>query len=151
MAADTRLQVEERLIARVLHHPRIGVMRCEERGVHAGLFDREDFRWMFLAAQCCHRDGGDSDEACRTIVLSMARHALKLGGFWDDQAVAHERGMAWSERNLVSLACRDGDVRDVCRWADELVRVARNQERARRHWRAMVALLKDCCATRERG
>ena len=149
-AADTRLKVEQRLIACVLACPRIGVLRCRERGVCAELFEHDDFALMYAAAEVRHADGAD-DDATQLAVLSMARFALKEHGFWDDAAIAAERGMAWSERNLVSLACRDGRAADVCFWADELVRVARNHGRARRFWRAMVGLLKDCCATREGG
>ena len=147
-AAVTRLKVEHRLIASVLACPRIGILRCEERGVGAHLFDRFDFALMFLAAQMRHRHDPNDDRATQLAVLSMARFALKQYGFWDETAVAHERGMAWSEKNLVRLACVDGDVRDACFWAEELARIVKNQERARRHWRAMVELLKDCCATK---
>jgi hypothetical protein len=106
---------------------------------------------IYLAARWCADrgelhyagDDGDGDGALadRTAVLVMARRALRWAGYWNDAAIATERGLAWSDANLVHLAMRNDGPGDVALYATQLLDLDRRQRIARRCWRRMTEVL----------
>jgi hypothetical protein len=133
-----RTELEIRLAGAILYLPHIGLLRADECGVRAALFEREDAWCMYMAARYCAHLGRAQD---RTAVLAMARAVLRMYGWWDDRAAAHERGMFWSERNLVNLALSGEGPGDVILYADQLIDLDRRVRLARRCWRRMTELL----------
>jgi hypothetical protein len=147
-----RMELEWRLMGAILRVPWPGLLRAVEAGVSEALFDREDMRLLFTAVRAAQR-GVETD---KTRVLLMAVAAMKYGGYWRPDALSGERGMNWSERNLVSLACGGGGggsggsggsggadgPGDVGEYARQLIDLDDRVARARGLWREMVAVLE---------
>jgi hypothetical protein len=141
--ADWRLTIELNLAAAVCLVPLIGLRRAEELGVTARLFERPDAQLIYLSALWCADRGELRGDPCadRTSVLAMCCRALRWGGYWDDRAIASERGLAWSERNLVDVVMRSDGPADVVCYAPQLLDLDRRQCVARRCWRRMTDVL----------
>jgi hypothetical protein len=133
-----RLELELRLAGAILHGPRIGLLRADECGVTAELFERDDARLMYLAARCCLAEWTIQD---KTRVLLMARCALQSWGLWDRRALRSERGFDWSDESLVCLACGQEGPGDVTIYAPQLIDLDRRLREGRELWRRMHELL----------
>jgi hypothetical protein len=139
-----RMELEWRLMGAILRVPWPGLLRAIEAGVSEERFDRDDMRLLFTAVRAAQR-GVATD---KTRVLLMAIAAMKYGGYWRPDALASERGMNWSERNLVSLACGLDGPADVPLYAAQLIDLDERVRRARALWREMVEQLKGVGETR---
>jgi len=152
---DWRMELEIRLAGAILRLPRIGLLRADECGLTAEAFDRPDALLMYQAVRCCRWAGTIDD---RTTVLRTARCALQSWGLWLDRP-AHpgERGLLWSDANLVNLACggaagtggfgndEDGDdgPGDVVDYAPQLIDLDRRVREGRELWRRMYELFDE--------
>jgi hypothetical protein len=129
-----RMELEWRLAGAILRYPDVGLLRADEAGVTADVFEREDVMLIYQAVRAAA--GMD-----KVGVLAMAMHVLKRYGYWRPGALPAERGMNWSERNLVDLANGDDGPGDVAGYARQLRDLDRRLRTAGALWRRMYRVL----------
>jgi hypothetical protein len=96
--AEVRAKIEEQLIGGILSVPAMGVVRAEQSGVDAAMFDQDDLRAMFVAIV-------HARDRPKPAVICLVKALMMHMGFWDStDTVGSNRGMKWGDRSLNALA-----------------------------------------------
>lgn len=133
--AAERAHIETELVASILSQPAKGVLTAQQAGIDCDLFDQDDLRAMFIAADY-GRDQGVLG------VLRFARFLLRHLGLWDEgDTRCFTRGMRWGNESLAAFAESYPGTSAVGHFAMRLRRIDACQREATDCYRRMVGLL----------
>jgi hypothetical protein len=140
--AEERSGAEVELIGSVLADPSKGVGLAEREGITAKSFGQPDLAVIFAAARRARSQPKVDilfDASCRLMEL----------GFWDTAMPRLDRGMRWSDRSIVSLACSFPCSATTPAYARRLQNLIQRQQGARNAYLLMVANLEGTIETKD--